>query len=183
MPNIFEYFRETKEFVKNGFSTKIHDSFNGKGTVNVQLIRKSDGEIISETTDHNLIVKIGRSELVKILAGSSTKSITKMAIGKGGVASLTTSPFVPVAPTDSDAGLYSQMGIVAISSATVDTTVTNPKVTFVALFDCDVINSLVNECGLIFSDNATIFARHTFKTVSLETGTDFALQITWTIEF
>ncbi|MDF2841755.1 MAG: hypothetical protein K0R00_181 [Herbinix sp.] len=174
--------KKVGDSLKNKFSSKFTDGLRGKGTVNVCLLRKSDGEVIGDYTDHNLIVKVGRSELVKLLAKQSTKGVTKMAIGKGG-ANLATSPFSPVAPVDSDAGLYAQMGIVAISSTTVDTAVTNPKVTFVALFDCDVINSLVNECGLLFDDNATIFARHTFKTVPLETGTDFALQITWTIEF
>lgn len=171
-----------KHSFKNAFTNKVHDSFSGKGTVSVCLLRKEDNSIAEEFTNHNLIVKVGRSELIKLIAKQSTKGVTKMSIGKGG-ANLVTSPFSPVAPVDSDVGLYTQMGIVAISSTTVDTAVTNPKVTFVALFDCDVINSLVNECGLVFDDNTTLFARHTFKTVSLETGTDFALQITWTIEF
>lgn len=161
---------------------QFKDSFHGKGTVNVQVISKVDNSVVQDFTNHNLIVKVGRSELIKLLVKQSAKSITKMAIGKGG-ADLVNSPFTPIAPTDSNTTLQTQVGIVDISSSTVDIAVTNPKVTFVALFDCEVINSLVNECGLIFDDGTTLFARHTFKTVSLESGTDFALQVTWTIEF
>lgn len=168
--------------VNSALNYKINDSFCGRGNVLVELRRKSDNSLVSSSEDHNLIVKVGRSELIKLLVKQSTKGVTKMAIGKGG-ANIASSPFSPVAPVDSDSALYTPVGTVTISTTTVDTAVTNPKVTFVALFDCAVINSLVNECGLLFDDSATLFARHTFKTVSLESGTDFALQITWTIEF
>jgi hypothetical protein len=161
---------------------KFKDSFRGKGTVEIKVLRKSDNSVAEEFTDHNLIVKVGRSEMVKLLAKKSTKGVTKMAIGKGG-ADLVNSPFTPIAPVDSDTALHAKVGMVDISSSTVDTSVTNPKVTFVALFDCVVVNSLVNECGLMFDDSTTLFARHTFKTVPLENDTGFALQVTWTIEF
>jgi hypothetical protein len=105
-----------------------------------------------------------------------------MAIGKGG-ANIATSPFVPVAPLDGDTTLYDQVGILNISSQEIDLVSTNPSITFTALFDSLTIDSLVNEIGLFFNDSATMFARHTFKTVSLEIGDDFALQVIWTIEF
>lgn len=161
---------------------KFKDSFKGKGTVSICKIRKSDNSVVEQFTNHNLIVKKGRIELIKFLAGQSSKRISRMAIGKGG-ADLANSPFTPVAPIDSDSGLYSYIDETP-ASPIMNLEATNPKITFTSLFDCEDVNSLVNECGLVFDDvGKTMFARHTFKTVSLESGTDFALQITWTIEF
>lgn len=169
----------------------IKDSFSAKGNVVINVIDKSTGEVVDKIENHNLIVKVGRKELIKLLVGQSnlvpgqTTKITKMGIGKGGVANLTTSPFTPVAPVDGDTGLYTPVanGINNLTSTTLDLDATNPKVTFTALFDCAVVNSLVNECVLLFNDSTTIFARYTFKTVSLEADSNFSLQISWTIEF
>lgn len=165
-----------------GDGKKFLDSFSGSGMVNIKLFDKNTGELIKEVENHNLIVKVGRAELVKLLVKQSSKGVTKMAIGKGG-ANIASSPFAPIPPVDGDTGLATLVTTVNVSSATVNTTLANPKVTFVALFDCAVVNSLVNECGLVFDDGTTLFARHTFKTLSLEASTDFSMQITWTIEF
>ncbi|MCX8074111.1 MAG: hypothetical protein N2749_00805 [Clostridia bacterium] len=169
----------------------IKDSFNAKGNVVINVIDKSTGEVVEKIENHNLIVKVGRQELIKLLIGQSnlvpgqTTKITKMGIGKGGVANLSTSPFTPVAPVDGDTGLYTPItnGVNDLTSTVTDLNATNPKVTFTALFDCSVVKSLVNECVLLFNDATTIFARYTFKTVSLEQDSNFSLQISWTIEF
>lgn len=111
-----------------------------------------------------------------------------MGIGYGG-ADVQNSPFVPIAPLDGDTGLYKplanpQNGIASLAAApTIDFTGTNPRATFVSIFDCSVVNSMVNECVLMFNDQKTIFARYTFKTMSLQADSNFSLQVTWTIEF
>ena len=164
-------------------TNSILDHFEGRGTVRKVLIDNRTGEVIKDFGDHNLIVKTGRTALIKMLAGELTTSITKMAIGKGGTADLGANAFNPIDPVDGDSALAQKVAIVDISSKNVDVSNTNPRVTFVALFDCAVVNSLVNECGLFFTDGTTMFARHTFDTVSLKTSSNFSLQVSWTIEF
>lgn len=161
----------------------ILDNFEGRGRVKKVLIDNRTGEIVKEFEEHNLIVKTGRNTLIKLIAGEMATSITKMAVGSGGTADLSTNAFNPVAPVDGDSALRTKVTMVNITTKTVDVASANPKVTFVALFDCAVVNSLVNECGLFFTDGTTMFARHTFDTVSLKASSNFSLQISWTIEF
>lgn len=161
----------------------VFDSFSGKGFVKKELVDKATGKVVKTLEDHNLIVKMGRTTLINMLAGNKTESVSKMAVGRGGTADLTTNAFNPVAPTDGDTALAEKVRMENITTKSVETSGTNPKVTFVALFDCADVDSLVNECGLFFTDGTTLFARHTFDTVSLKSTSGFSLQISWTIEF
>lgn len=164
-------------------SNELFDSFTGKGTVTKKLIDKSTGKVVEESTDHNLIVKAGRSAMIKILAGELKSSVKKMAVGARGTDDLEANVFNPIKPDDGDTALKDQKEMVEIASRKPDLNGTNPKVTFVALFDCANVNSPVNECGLFFEDETTMFARHTFDTVSLKSTSNFSLEISWTIEF
>lgn len=160
------------------------DFLKGKGTVSKRLIDKTTGKVVWEDVDHNLIVKVGRNRLIKALAGEKLDvAIKKMGIGKGGTKDLTENAFNPIKPVDSDAALKQSISVINLSSAVSDINGTNPKATFIALFDCDKVDSLVNECALFFEDGTSMFARHTFDTVSLKSTSNFSLQITWSIEF
>ena len=161
----------------------VIDHFEGRGSVKKVLIDNATGKVVKEFEDHNLIVKTGRTALIRMLAGELNTSVTKMAIGSGGTADLGENAFNPISPADGDSALTTKVATVNISTKNVDASNTNPKVTFVALFDCAEVNSLVNECGLFFTDGTTMFARHTFDTVSLKTSSNVSLQISWTIEF
>lgn len=158
------------------------DHIEGKGMVLIQVIDKATNKVVKRIENHNLIVKTGRAELIKLIAKKSSKGITKMAVGKGGTEDLEKNAFNPVPPVDSDKTLREQVYITDISSTEVDEKGTKPKVTFTALFDCSDVDSLVNEAGLIFEDGSTLFARYTFDTVSIRSSTNFSLQISWTIE-
>lgn len=162
---------------------KIEDSFVGKGDVKITLRDKTTGKIVGGNEDHNLIVKTGRSTLIRLIAGEVTAHITKMAIGKGGTADLVENAFNPIPPVDGDTDLKSKVFTANINSTTVNTTETNPKVTFVTLFDCSDVDSLVNECALVFNDGTVMFSRYTFDTVSLKASSNLSLEISWTIEF
>lgn len=166
-----------------GASTEVADGLTARGSVRKILRDKTTGEIVYDHEDHNLIVKTGRSALVNILAGKLTSSVTKMAVGNGGTADLTTNAFNPIPPADNNTNLSAKIHTVTLSSREVDTSQSNPKATFVALFDCAAVNNLVNECGLFMTDGTTMFARHTFDTVSLKSTSNFSLEISWTIEF
>lgn len=169
--------------MNKGMGRNILDSFKGKGSVKKVLIDNRTGEVVKEFEEHNLIVKIGRSALINIIAGEWTGSIQKMSIGRGGTEDLGANAFNPIPPVDGDSSLADKVAMVDITNHVVDTFSTNPKVTFVALFDCTDVDSLVNEVGLLFQDGTTMFARHTFDTVSLRASSNFSLQVSWTIEF
>ena len=156
---------------------------NISGSVRLKLIDKKTGEVIEDRESHNMVLKVGKAMLVKLIAGTASYKITMMSIGKGGTADLANNAFNPIPPVASDTGCKNSVKRVNITSKTVDTSATNPKVTFVALFDCSVVNSLVNECTLVFNDNATALSRYTFSTVDLRSSTGFALQVSWTLEF
>lgn len=153
------------------------------GSVRFKMIDKKTGEVVEEREGHNLVLKVGKAMLVKLIAGTASYKITMMSIGKGGTADLGGNAFNPIPPVATDTGCKNPVKRVNISSKTVDTSATNPKVTFVALFDCSTVNSLVNECALVFNDGNTALSRYTFSTVDLRSSTGFALQISWTLEF
>ena len=160
----------------------INEEIKGKGTVTRKFIDKNTGEIINEIMEPNLIVKIGRTELIKLLGGLSAQKVSKMGVGSGG-ADVIGAPFVPIPPQDGNTGLASAKRIQNIQTTTTDFTKTNPKITFVTTFDCDQVNSYVNELGLFFTDGTTIFSRYTFKTVPLFTGDNIMMETSWQIEF
>lgn len=164
-------------------SNSFMDHIEGRGTVSKKLIDKRTGEVVKEFTDHNLIVKTGRSTLIQMIAGKTITSVTHMAVGSGGTLDHTTNAFNPIDPKDGDEALAHKEYMAELISTTTNLEGTNPKVTFVGLFDCDKVDSLINECGLFFKDQVTMFARHTFDTVSLRETSNFSLQISWTIEF
>ena len=161
---------------------KIQEFLQGKGTVTRKFINKVTGETVNEIMEPNLIVKIGRVELIKLLGGLSSQKVSKMGVGSGG-ADVNGAPFVPTPPQDGDTGLASAKRIQDIQTTTTDFTKTNPKITFVTTFDCDQVNSYVNELGLFFTDGTTIFSRYTFKTVPLFTGDNIMMETSWQIEF
>lgn len=157
-------------------------SFVGKGNVKIELFDK-DGKLVDRKEDHNLIVKVGRAMLLKILAGLENSSIMKIGVGSGGTADLGENAFNPIEPVESDTTLTPLITIKDIVSRTFDDSGKNPTVTFVGLFPSSEVDALVNECGLFFGDGETMFARHTFDTTSLRESSGFKMQITWTVEF
>lgn len=154
-----------------------------EGIVNLKLINKDTGEVIEDRTSNNTVLTIGKAMMVKLLAGLASYKITKMSIGNGGTADLTTNAFNPIPPSVTDKGCLKRVYTASISSSSVNIESASPTVTFVALFDCLVINNKVNECCLVFNDSATAFSRYTFSTVDLNNQSGFALQITWTLKF
>ena len=55
-------------------------------------------------------MKIGRTELIKLLGGLSTQKVSKMGVGSGG-ADVIGAPFVPIPPQDGNTGLASSKKI------------------------------------------------------------------------
>lgn len=162
----------------------IADSLNLRGNVVINIIDNETKAIIDTIENHNLIVKTGRSELVKMLGsqlGANTGKIKQCSVGKGGADIAT--PFSPIAPTAADTSLLQSVRKQDVGSVVIDTASTNPKVTFTTLFNCADVNSIVNEAALWFENSTIMFARYTFKTIPLEMDAGMSMEIIWTIEF
>ena len=162
----------------------VKDGIDMRGNVLINIIDNTTKKIVETIENHNLIVKTGRSELIKLLGDQltgNTGRIKQCSVGKGG-ADIST-PFVPIAPTAADTALLQTVRRQDIGSVVVDVTSTNPKVTFTTLFNCTDVNSIVNEAALWFDSSAIMFARYTFKTVPLEADAGMSMEIIWTIEF
>lgn len=164
--------------------TVISDNMDFHGNVKINVIENKTGTIIETIENHNLIVKAGRSELIKLLAGtlgSNTGAIKQCSVGKGGAD--ISNPFVPIAPTPADTSLIQAIRKQDVGSIVTDLASTNPRVTFTTLFNCADVNSLVNEAALWFENSTIMFARYTFKTVPLESDAGMSMEVIWTIEF
>lgn len=168
------------DVLEKGFDAK--GSFIGKGHVKIEIFDRY-GKLVKQREDHNLIVKVGRAMLLKVLAGLERSAIMKMGVGSGGTADLGENAFNPLEPQESDITLTPLVSVKDIASRTFDDSGKNPTVTFVGLFPSSEVDALVNECGLFFDDGETMFARHTFDTTSLRESSGFKMQITWTVEF
>lgn len=70
-------------------TTPLHpDRLAPKGIFTLRMIRASDGAILEEYTDENLIVNQGRDILAGLLGGDTTDVIEKIAVGTNGTAPL-----------------------------------------------------------------------------------------------
>lgn len=155
-----------------------------KGTPTIRLLDMANGgQVIKEYTNHNLIVKIGRSAIVKMLAGSLTNiKVAKCALGTQGVNALV-DPWLPIAPIDSEIALKHEVGIRKDVAFTMDTATPPTYVVFTTLFSSSDINDIVSEAGLFLTDGTTMLARYTFPSMYLRNDKGYALEISWKIQF
>jgi len=162
-----------------------NENFCGIGTPKLTL-RDQNGTIISEYENHNHIVRVGRSALIRILGGffgTTAVRIDRCAVGTGGVG---TDPWVPIAPLDNDTALYNE---VAGSRKNVDSITygagANPtEMTITTLFTSEAVNAIVSEAGLYLNNGAqTLFARYTFPSMYLRNDKGYSLEIAWNIKF
>lgn len=59
-----------------------------RGVFHMKVIRESDGAVLEEYTDDNLIVNLGRNTMAALLGGASTATIQKIAVGTNGTSPL-----------------------------------------------------------------------------------------------
>lgn len=160
------------------------DFIKMRGTPTLTLFDR-DGKVIKTYTSHNLIVKVGRSSIIKMLsAGGVANNITKCEVGTGGVNVPPADQFAPIAPIDSDTALYHEVlaSMTNINSYSYDDPTTPTMVTFVTLFTSSIVNNIVSEAGLFLS-NGVLFARYTFPSMYLRNDKGYSLQISWQIQF
>ena len=117
------------------------------GTVHLEIYKK--GKLVNEETEHNLIVKVGRTQLAKLLGGGYTGHITQVGVGTGASAA-----------ADTDTTLTNAV-LVPIKSASYS----EAKVRFNFEIGTSQANGVqIREFGLFFADK-TMFAHRVRKSV------------------
>ena len=179
-------------FSENNNKAKDINSFTMQDTVKERInkltgtptitLRDADGNIIDQYTNHNLIVEIGRAQIIKFLKGDVSAGITKCSVGTNGVDS--NNAFSPISPKDSDTALYAE---VTSARKNIDTVTYNEassatQITFTTLFTSANVNAIVSEAGLFFTDGK-LFARYTFPSMYLKNDKGYSLEISWVVQF
>lgn len=151
------------------------------GTPTLRLIDK-DGNLIDEYTDHNLIVRMGRNQIIRFLANMVTAGITSCAVGTGGVN--ISDAFSPISPNETDIALVAEVPLSrkGIDSVALGDGATPTSLTFTTLFTSANVNAIVSEAGLFFN-NGSLFARYTFPSMYLRSDKGYSLEISWVIQF
>lgn len=142
------------------------DRIIAKGVFHMKAIRCSDGHVLEDYTDYNLIVNLGRNALSGLLGGASTAVITKIAVGTNATAPLLTDTALT--------GSFSK----ALTSKTYPAT---------GVLQCNwsiessEANGLsINEFGLLLTGDV-LFSRKTRATIVKDNT--FRLEGTWKIIF
>lgn len=135
-----------------------------RGVVHLEIYK--NGKLISEETDHNLIVTTGREKLARLLGGNYNGRITNVGVGSGSAAAI-----------DTDTGL-TDMVLVPVQS----TSYAGTKARFDFIIGNGDANGLnIRELGLFFADG-TMFSRRVRKSV-IGKESDISITGYWEIYF
>jgi hypothetical protein len=145
----------------------INDKINIKGQVASWKLFDQDGNLKESGQGPNLITTVGRSQITALLAGTSTTTMTHMAIGSG-----TTAAAV------GDTALQTELARVAFTSATPSST----DVSYVGTFGPGVGTGTIAEAGLFSAAVGGIMLSRSLS-VNLTKSAGDTLEITWTITF
>lgn len=140
------------------------ENLKASGSLRV-VVTGADGKVKEEREFKNLVVTVGKNFVASRMVGTASAVMSHMAIGASST---------PAAPGDTALG--SQLGRVALGSATATTNV----VTYTATFPAGTGTGAVVEAG-IFNDPTvgTMLCRTVFAVVNK--GVDDAMSITWTV--
>jgi hypothetical protein len=160
--------------IKNKVRRRLLDLLGGtaRGTVSM-ILKDGEGNIMDRPGDHNLIIKMGRKEIIKKLAGQSTVSgISKCGVGKNNT---------PAAADDTGCKTLILLKSIDPGNITMDLNAVNPMVSFKTIFTGAEVNDDVVELALQFSDTVA-FARYVNSSIIPLKGS-LSLEVVWTIEF
>jgi hypothetical protein len=139
------------------------DEIKAVGSVKI-VLTGSDGQIKDEREIHNLVVTTGKNFIASRMTGTTT-AMSHMAIGSDNTA-----------PAAANTGLGSELGRVALSSATTTSNIT----TYSATFPTGTGTGAVVEAGIFnASSSGTMLCRTTFAVVNK--GANDTITITWTV--
>ena len=141
----------------------IEETIKVTGDVQIKLVGP-DGKVKQEQTIKNLVVTTGKQYIASRMTGTTT-AMSHMAVGSG-----------VTAAAAGDTALGTQLGRVALTSATTTGAVT----TYVASFPAGTGTGAVTEAGVFnAASGGTMLCRTVFAVVNK--GVDDGMTITWAI--
>lgn len=143
----------------------MNENLKFKGELHV-VLRDQDGVVKQEFTCPNLVVTAGLVFIASRMASGSATVMSHMAIGSSATA-----------PTSGDTTLNTELGRVALTSATAST----DHVTYVATFPAGTGTGTVNEAGLFNAGVAGTMLAHSLFAATITKGAGDSLDVTWTV--
>ena len=144
------------------------------GTVRVKVLDK-DGNVKSEDVFKNLIVDVGKQEVVKLISGQGGTAFSTIAIGTGTTAEAAT-----------DTGMELELTRKAATISIVTTTITNDTARFVATFssaDGLTGTAAVTEYGLFNAAATPVMLSHAIKAAkNMDWDAGEQLEVTWDVQ-
>lgn len=173
-----------------------------------EILVYSKGVLIDHICRKNIILNLGKSEVIQSLTTGTNRVIARMAIGARGA--LPSDPTVPKIPDASRTELFEEVYRQDVETTSVTTLGSTNEVLFVSTFRAvdiplsaypDQTNPVVNEVGLVMVDLVTgaslprtpiaspdtpdadeaLFAMRTFKTVPFEAANETSVTVRYTI--
>lgn len=173
-----------------------------------EILVYSKGQLIDRICRKNIILNLGKSEVIQSLTTGTNRVIARMAIGARGT--LPSDPTVPKIPDALRTELYEEVYRQDVETTSVTTQGSTNEVLFVSTFRAvdiplsaypDQTNPVVNEVGLVMIDLVTgaplprtpiaspdtpdadeaLFAMRTFKTVPFEAANETSVTVRYTI--
>lgn len=199
--NSRNYFRPKKRSCdpnKEGLSVK--------GFVDICVYEK--GTLIDRICNPNIILNLGKAEVINSLTSGTNRVLARMAVGDRGT--LPSDPTVPKTPDATRTSLYAETYRQDVDTSGTTTVGSTNEVLLTSTFDAvdiplsaysDQTNPVVNEIGLIMVDlisgnplprtpvaaptasdaDEALFAMRTFKTVPFESANETSVTIRYTI--
>jgi len=165
-------------------------------------------KLVNSFTEYNIIVNLGKDNVITAIASAQSKPIGRMAIGDRGT--IPSDPTVPKIPVATMTALFNEVYRADIEATTINIgTPTVHEVKFIKTFSAVDIpitsfsnqaKPVINEVGLVFYDpgvaqlprtpvaapsphlsDETLFSIRTFKSVPFEAANDISVTIRYTI--
>lgn len=141
-----------------------NENLKASGSLRVVVTGK-DGQVKEEHDFKNLVVTVGKNFVASRMVGTSANVMSHMAIGSNNTAAAA-----------GDTALGSELGRVALASASASSAV----VTYTATFPAGTGTGAVVEAGIFnASSGGTMLCRTVFSVVNK--GADDAMSVTWTV--
>lgn len=174
----------------------------------VEIDVTQNGELIQKICSKNIILNLGKSEVIQSLTSGTNRILARMAIGDRGA--LPSDPTVPKTPDASQTSLYAEIYRQDVDVTSITTQDDVNEILLVSTFKAvdiplsaysDQTNPVVSEVGLIMIDQITgaplprvpiaapndpdadeaLFAMRTYKTVPFESANETAVTVRYTI--
>lgn len=152
---------------------EANDSLKLRGRFEMKCIEHGTGKVLYEYVDENLVVNLGRTNMVKLLGGDAAGLVvTKIGVGTGSTAATAadtglTGAYVKLLNTAGTSNIYTLVSNVA-------------KVTFGYQFDTSEANGMsIQEFGLY--NSASVLVARKVLSSAIAKNSSFAVSGTWTL--